>query len=370
MTKHVVAGAQPDDQIPPASGYFDLASDMLCIAGVDGYFKLLNAAWTETLGFTDEELRGRPYIDFVHPDDRDGTLQQASKLAAGAPIVQFRNRYLCKNGSYKWLAWTANRSTTDEYIYAAARDITATAVGEEQELQLVRDQLELVSLVLREGAIGLAFQPIKHLRSRSVLGLEALARFAPTPYRSPDIWFAAADAVGLRPRLELRAIREAVAYVGRLPPGTFLSVNAAPETLLTDTFQEAIPDDAASRLVVEITEHAVVDEYTQLEQALARLREMGIRLAIDDTGAGFSSLTHIIRLVPEFIKLDVFVTRDIDKDPVKRALVAAMVGFAGEIGADLIAEGVETEAELNAMEELGLRYGQGYYLGTPGGWLT
>ncbi|HEV2492558.1 MAG TPA: response regulator [Terriglobia bacterium] len=104
--------------------FFDLTLDMLAIAGFDGYFKLLNPAWERTLGFTQEELRSRPYLDFVHPDDRRSTLTEAGKLTTGAHVISFENRYEAKDGSYKWLLWTATPLPEQKLIYAAARDIT------------------------------------------------------------------------------------------------------------------------------------------------------------------------------------------------------------------------------------------------------
>ena len=87
--------------------FFDLSVDMLCVAGYDGYFKRLNPAWTQTLGFTQAELTARPYMDFVHPDDRLATVAEAEKLTQGAKVIHFRNRYQCRDGTYRWLAWAA-----------------------------------------------------------------------------------------------------------------------------------------------------------------------------------------------------------------------------------------------------------------------
>ncbi|MDP9326564.1 MAG: EAL domain-containing protein, partial [Candidatus Dormibacteraeota bacterium] len=197
-------------------------------------------------------------------------------------------------------------------------------------------------------------------------GMEALARFKAPPRQPPDHWFAEADAVGLRPELEMAAIEAAAPHVAEVPKGSFLSVNVSPETLLTKDFSQVIDSVDGTRLVVEVTEHAAVNDDKQLNRAVAQLRQHGIRLAIDDAGAGFSSLKHIVRLVPDFIKLDMFLTRDIQTDPVKRALASAMVGFASDIGSRLIAEGVETARELDALGDLGFQQAQGYFLGRPG----
>lgn len=110
--------------------FFNLSVDLLCVAGYDGYFKRLNPAWTQTLGFTHAELLARPYMDFVHPDDRPATLAEAEKLAQGASVIHFRNRYQCRDGTYRWLAWTAMPTGSGELIHAIARDVTQEVEAE------------------------------------------------------------------------------------------------------------------------------------------------------------------------------------------------------------------------------------------------
>ena len=348
-----------------AERFFDLAMDMLCVAGVDGYFKVLNPAWARTLGYSTEELTSRPFLDFVHPDDRDSTIAEAAKLACGLQTIYFRNRYRCKDGSYRWLAWTATPAFADGTIFAGARDVTNTVLAEEEALHLLRQQLVRVRSAIEGDGLTIVFQPILRIDTRDVCGFEALSRFECEPSRSPDAWFAEADTVGFRPQLEMRAIRDAAGHARHLPRGAYLSVNVSPETLLSRDFAAWVDGLKGKPLVVEITEHAAVEDYEQVKLAIDRLRRSGVRLAIDDAGAGFSSLKHIIRLVPEFIKLDVFLTRDVDSDPVKQALVSALVSFAAQISARLIAEGVETAGELRALAGLGVEYAQGFYLGRP-----
>jgi EAL domain-containing protein (putative c-di-GMP-specific phosphodiesterase class I) len=155
----------------------------------------------------------------------------------------------------------------------------------------------------------------------------------------------------------------AVARFREANPDTYLALNASPETLPScgELFHDSDPPQA----VIEITEHAAIDNYGALAPVLDALRQDGLRIAVDDAGAGFASLRHALHLSPDFIKLDVSLTRGIDTDPRRRALAAGLIGFANELGAEIIAEGIETKAELTALQELRVSYGQGYYLAKP-----
>jgi PAS domain S-box-containing protein len=157
------AGSRPEEASRrPAQGsvdrFFALSLDMVCIAGFDGYFKQLNPAWQTALGFTSQELRAQPYLEFVHPDDRPATIAEASKLSAGVDTVHFENRYRCKDGSYKWLAWTAAQSASESLIYAVARDMTEQRQSEDEIKRLNRDleqkvaELETVNRRLEESS--------------------------------------------------------------------------------------------------------------------------------------------------------------------------------------------------------------------------
>lgn len=349
----------------PAHRFFDHSVDLLCVASVDGYFESVNSAWTRLLGYTEAELKAFPYVEFVHLDDREATLIQASKIASGSPTVHFRNRYRCRDGSYRWLAWTASGATPEGLIYAGARDVTDDVLAEHRSRELLREQAERIRQVLETDVIRPVYQPIVDIARGKTLGWEALSRFQCEPTRSPDQWFAEADAVGLGQSLELRAIEVIMGAAGDLPSGTFLSVNASPDTIVSHQFHELISRPRNVRLVVEVTEHAAVENYDRLTQAVGQLRLKGVRLAIDDAGAGFASLRHIVKLLPEFVKLDLFLTRDIDTDAAKRAVTSALSAFTAQIGANLIAEGVETAGELRVLSELGVDAAQGYYLGRP-----
>lgn len=220
-------------------------------------------------------------------------------------------------------------------------------------------------LMAGEG-LTMVFQPVVDLTDGRVTGAEALARMALEPTRPPDQWFAEAARLGLGVDLELAAVRAALAGLDRLPPDATLAVNVSPATVLDPRLEVTLARVAASRVSLEVTEHARVEDYDVLARALAGLRRDGVRLAVDDAGAGFASLQHILRLRPDVIKLDISLTRDIDTDPVRRALATSLVRFATEMGATIVAEGIETATELTALRELGVPLGQGYHLQRPG----
>jgi EAL domain-containing protein (putative c-di-GMP-specific phosphodiesterase class I) len=135
---------------------------------------------------------------------------------------------------------------------------------------------------------------------------------------------------------------------------------------VSDRVQGLLEVADPSRIVVELTEHAPVADYDELRESLSGLRDRGVRLAIDDAGAGFASLRHIVRLDPDMIKLDITLTRRIERDPVRQALAVALVSFANQVGATVVAEGVETELQLEALRAAGIRFAQGFLLGPPG----
>jgi PAS domain S-box-containing protein len=144
--KRLASADEPDDQ------FFAVSIDMLCVLDFSGYFKRLNPAWERTLGFTRQELMSRPFIEFVHPDDRERTLKQNRKVRGGEQALTFENRYRCKDGSYRWFRWNAAPASAERAIYSVARDITARKQAEKEREQLVRElQAALVEVrTLRE----------------------------------------------------------------------------------------------------------------------------------------------------------------------------------------------------------------------------
>ena len=197
------------------------------------------------------------------------------------------------------------------------------------------------------------------------MGVEALARFVVHPDWGPRGWFEEAEAVGLRVELEHAALALGLAQFDRLPADWWLAVNLSPSAITSEEATRSLQHEQAGRIVVEITEHAQVADYSELLGALEDFRSRGGRLAIDDAGAGFASLAHVLALLPDVIKLDMSLTRGIDQDRNRRALASAMISFASDLGAVIIAEGIETREELASLRSLGVRYGQGFYLAPP-----
>jgi EAL domain-containing protein (putative c-di-GMP-specific phosphodiesterase class I)/CheY-like chemotaxis protein len=242
-----------------------------------------------------------------------------------------------------------------------------TRLGREREA--TASQREAATRIQRaldgDDPFSMVFQRIVDLRGGRIVGYEALARFAGEPSRPPDVWFREAAAVGLGLELERLAVCKALERLSSLAPELFLSVNASPELVTSAGFLTALEGAATDRIVVEITEHAPVHDYARLARALDVLRHRGVRVAIDDAGAGFASMLHILKHAPEMIKLDITLTRGIEGDPLRRALAASLVTFAAAVDSTIVAEGIETEAEAEELRRLGVRYGQGFLLGRP-----
>jgi EAL domain-containing protein (putative c-di-GMP-specific phosphodiesterase class I) len=231
-----------------------------------------------------------------------------------------------------------------------------------------RERVRRVQRVKRAGApesLSIVLQPIVALYTGQSVAFEALARFRSPPFRGPAWWFAEAEAVGLRIQLELRALATALEGLPGLPIDAVLSINASAATVLSPGFLRTLAGADLSRVVLEITEHAYVREYRSLTRRLDPLRARGLRVAVDDAGAGFSTFSHVLNLAPDVVKLDAGLIRGIHRDPSRRALVRALVAFGAEVGCELVAEGIESEAELEQLRELGVRFGQGNHLGTP-----
>ncbi|WP_432574117.1 EAL domain-containing protein [Kineococcus sp. SYSU DK005] len=284
---------------------------------------------------------------------------------------------------------------------AAVLAVLAEALREpvtqdQQRLQRRHYLLTRLEQLQLEGGPRPVYQPIIDLRTLRPIGREALSRF---PDAGPSEWFAAAADVGAGIDLELAALRAALTRgvhgtsafeapqdlhdphdvsrpdaVGAPPEtgcpggaggGGFLAVNVSPALAASPDLAHALHGQALRRLVVEITEHEQVQDYAALLRHLQPLREQGLRLAVDDAGAGFASMRHVLALKPDFIKLDMSLIHDIHHDQARQAMTGALVTFAHRSAAHVIAEGIESAEELACLRELGVCHGQGYHLGRP-----
>jgi EAL domain-containing protein (putative c-di-GMP-specific phosphodiesterase class I) len=250
------------------------------------------------------------------------------------------------------------------------------------ERERAREQEEIISLdrhrrdrviarmrrLIGGDGLHVAFQPIVDLASGRVVGAEALARFRDGDGEAipTERCFLDAHAVGVGIELELAVIRLALGCEGRLPDGRYLALNVSPAVLEHPGLVEEISGrDIVRPLVVELTEHQPVEDYVALGEQLDRLRALGIRIAVDDVGSGFSSFRHVTRVNPDILKLDRTLVCGIDDDPVRQSLASAIVSFARDVGAIVVSEGIESESELCCLKDLAVGCGQGFYLGRP-----
>ncbi len=213
------------------------------------------------------------------------------------------------------------------------------------------------------GQLRCVVQPVVRTSDGLVLGYEALARMSVEPRHPPNWWLDRAAGISLRGTLELACLA-AAASLGDPPADRMLFVNLSPSTL-KDPTAIGLLDSLPSRLVIELTEQEEVADYEELRDHLAPWLSRGVRLAVDDTGAGYSSLRHVIELKPDFLKLDRELVREVDQDRNRLALIRAVVAFASEVGTSVIAEGVETQAELDTLREAEVHLVQGYLLARP-----
>ena len=254
----------------------------------------------------------------------------------------------------------------DLKMMRAFADITAVQISRDLEAIEKRHETEArIRRVIDGDELTIVYQPIVRLDDQRIVGLECLSRFSGAEKLTPDVWFNLAATVDMGVELELAAIRKAIGALDRLPSEVFLTLNVSPETLTSNALRTMVGGEAARRLVLELTEHTTIENYADLLGAARAFRRKGTRLAVDDAGAGYASLRHILALRPDIIKLDISLTRNVNADPARSALAEALVHFGAATKAQILAEGVETAEELERLRELGVNCAQGYYLGRP-----
>ena len=248
-----------------------------------------------------------------------------------------------------------------EVLASAAAVIIEPGVRAGTLREEIQDRLRPV---VGAGGPTVLLQPIVELRTGRRVGAEALSRFPATWGKAPDVVFTEAHSVGWGDELELLALERAADHLEAV--SGYIAMNVSPQTLLTPECGRFLARLPASRVRLELSEHDPVTDYEALRQALAAPRAAGMRLAIDDVGAGFSSLRHIVLCSPDVIKLDRSIVDGLSVDPVLSTLVGALVEFAHGSGTLVVAEGVETAPDVEALRALGVDLGQGWFFGRPG----
>ena len=319
----------------------------------------------ELLGYTPSDVLGRDAHEFMTSE----TARRSRKaVAAGALVDGWRDmetEWLHADGSVVRLRHSAAPLVDRAGRLLGYRGSSGPASRELRDARRLAAQRTKVRALLESADLTMAFQPILEARGHRLVAVEALARFPDG--RAPHLWFDEAAEVGLRVDLELLAVRRAVAVLRSLPETASVSLNASPEVIADPRFARTLEgaEVPLDRVVVEVTEHVRVLQYDALEAALVPLRAQGVRLAVDDAGAGYASLSHVLRLRPDIIKLDRSLVCDVANDHARRTLIVAFTLLGLDIGASVTAEGVETAEELTAVTDLGVDHVQGYLLGRP-----
>jgi EAL domain-containing protein (putative c-di-GMP-specific phosphodiesterase class I) len=253
----------------------------------------------------------------------------------------------------------------DKALMDVLASAAAVIIEPEVRAQELRSEIgdRLDPLVAAGGPV-VVLQPIVDLATGSRIGAEALSRFPAAWGKAPDVCFAEAHSIGRGHELELLALERAADHLPRVEG--YVAMNVSPATLLRPECGALLSRLPLERVLLELSEHDQVEDYAALDAVLAPFRARGLRLAIDDVGAGFSSLRHIVVTSPDVIKIDRSIISGVDTDPVLTTLVRSLVEFGHGCQVRVVAEGVETAAEAAVLRGLGVDYGQGWYHGRPG----
>ena len=343
----------------------ETGDDLLFEMDTRGTMSYLGPNVADYLGYTAEEVIGLHADVFLPRGEQERAARMFETCAQRrAGWTEEPYLFLAKDGTEVPVSTSGVAHVGPDGTVLGFTGTVRRRPGGERELE---EKRERIAAVIRQRALRTVFQPIADVASGAVIGAEALTRFTADPDRPPDRWFADAYEVGLGTELELLAVERALDEARWLPPHLYLSVNLSPATVCSDRLTSVLADSAwkPTRLVLEITEHVSVEDYRPLAGALGQLRELGLRLAVDDAGAGYASFRHILGLSPDYIKLDRALVDGMDTDPARRALVSAVVTFGREVNAAVVAEGIETPAELRTARLLDVDAAQGYFIGRP-----
>lgn len=228
--------------------------------------------------------------------------------------------------------------------------------------------LAAVTAVLEQRQLNVVFQPVYCREAGGFAYCEALARFTPQPYRPPNEWLHDAAVVGLELQVEQAIVSQVVQRIEqaqRIGHQLVVAINASPRLIVSGLLPQLLTDVAPHQVRIELTEHEQIENYQQFRQCLRPLSQRGFKICIDDVGAGFASLKHILELEPDVIKLDLSLAHNIHHDRKRQALITGLLAFASSFACQVVAEGVETAAEYRALRELGVCWFQGWYFARP-----
>ena len=331
-----------------------------------GKFSYSSPASTELFGYHPSELIGQHFSVLARVEDLPAIgflIEDPTAPGQAKGLVRCRHR----DGRTVWIdSSTRNRPVGCGQVIGLegtsriAPTQTATEAANTRTRHRIRKVIDGCRLMT-------AFQPVRDANTRHLVGVEALTRIASEDGVGPEQWFAEAAAVGLSQDLDIAALETALEAAQRLPPCIYVALNVSPLTCLDARLPNILEKSGLplDRMVLELTERLAVESYVPLLAALEPLRRRGLRIAVDDAGSGFASMRHVLRLRPDVIKLDRSLIAGIHDDDGQLALGYAMTEFARHIGATIVAEGIETEAELAAVAAIGMTSAQGYLLGRP-----
>lgn len=326
---------------------------------LDGRVLSLDRRMAAAFGYSIREAVVMSLSDLIHTSERD-RLWNLISADRGWRDETFRCE--TRAGAPLWIRTTA--AVDNGGLVGTAQLIDYQPVRSETN----RETRTAIHLAIARDQVRTAFQPIVCVATGAILGAEALSRFAVhNASRSVEQWFADATRAGLGMELDVHAATAALRAASMLPADIYVSINLSATTITWPSLANALARTGfdLGRVVIEITEHEPVVDYVALGRAIDSLRQRGLRIAADDAGSGFAGLNHILKLAPDYIKLDRAIIAGLDSDAAKRAMTAAITTFADDTGTTVIAEGVETDSELAILRNLGVTAAQGYLFHRP-----
>ncbi len=334
---------------------------------------------TDILAIND---KGDTFLVFLSPKRYEGAMRISDLSSASARVEDHLNRRLVElaspylEGGHQVAVGFSlvfeNPLVKPERLVSRLVDEACESVRAHRRGRELQERRWLQEVLL-EGKLDTLFQPVFELQGRAILGYEALTRGpSGTPYHMPVRLFEMASAADLVFELDRQCRRRALTASRTLPRDAVLFVNVVPSAMYDPEFQGpallrflGALDLEPGRIVLEITEKYAIENYTMFAESLEEFTKAGFRIAVDDVGAGYSGLEKIAHLNPRYLKLDLKLIKDIDSSYIRREMTRALKAFADRIGSTIIAEGIEREAELRVLMDLGIDYGQGFLLARP-----